>query len=225
MRRRCIALWFVGLYSSRTQCKPGHQSCGGLSTFLQQGLERRQIWFDVLWKLGFIGFYTVLMYWTNLKWLFLIVVAEYKVILQNTFAKWPFFPLDTHQTKERNSPSQVLYVQICPWLGKIVGSFHVCLFVLRRPMKVWRSMSLPMLQLPHTVSFSMSYVMSTWNSWNLVFMAKALMSKSWKIVMWHDIFCMFASIGPWGWCILDWVWWFAEWKNGDVPAQEIRSNW
>ena len=127
MRRRCIALWFVGLYSSRTQCKPGHQSCGGLSTFLQQGLERHQIWFDVLWKLGFIGFYTVLMYWTNLKWLFLIVVAEYKVILQNTFAKWPFFPLDTHQTKERNSPSQVLYVQICPWLGKIVGSFHVCL--------------------------------------------------------------------------------------------------
>ena len=88
------------------------------------------------------------------------------------------FPLDTHQSKERNSLSQVLYVQIFLWLGKIVGSFHVCLFVLRRPMKVWRSMSLPMLQLPPTVSFSMSYVMSTWNSWNLVFMAKALMSRS-----------------------------------------------
>lgn len=28
----------------------------------------------------------VFMYWTNLKWLFLIVVSEYKVLLQNTFA-------------------------------------------------------------------------------------------------------------------------------------------
>ena len=100
------------------------------------------------------------------------------------------------------SLSQAHCVLTFPWLGRIGGSSPDFPSVLRRPMKVWRSMSLPMPPQPPTVFSSMSFAMCTWSSWSLASMVKLQMKRSWRIERWQGIFCTCVSIGPCAWCIL-----------------------